>query len=76
VPFDVSFLSAKYLSPIALTRSLTSRVAVGNCESFIDIALKLRERVEMAPQQLFRLVGVGLSNFKFDDDPVTPALDG
>jgi DNA polymerase-4 len=59
----------------SLTRSLTSRVAVAHCESFIDIALNLRDRVDMAPQQLFRLVGVGLGNFKFDDDPETPPLD-
>jgi DNA polymerase-4 len=29
-----------------------------------DIALKLRERVELSPQQRYRLVGVGLSNFR------------
>jgi DNA polymerase-4 len=29
-----------------------------------DIALKLRERVALGPQQRYRLVGVGLSNFQ------------
>jgi DNA polymerase-4 len=30
------------------------------------IALALRERVELGPEQLYRLVGVGLSNFQLD----------
>jgi DNA polymerase-4 len=33
-----------------------------------DIALALRERVNLAPQQRFRLVGVGLSNFQDAED--------
>jgi len=28
-----------------------------------DIALMLREKVDLSPKQRFRLVGVGLSNF-------------
>jgi DNA polymerase-4 len=30
--------------------------------------LKLRERVDLGPQQRYRLVGVGLSNFREPDD--------
>jgi len=32
-------------------------------EELTAIALSLRERVALAPQQRFRLVGVGVSNF-------------
>jgi DNA polymerase IV len=33
----------------------------------MDIALKLRERVDLGAQQRYRLVGVGLSNFQEPD---------
>jgi DNA polymerase-4 len=33
-----------------------------------DIALKLRERVNLESQQRYRLVGVGLSNFPEPED--------
>jgi DNA polymerase IV len=35
-----------------------------SCDELTDIALKLRERVNLGPQQRQRLVGVGLSNFR------------
>jgi len=47
-----------------LTRSRTPDVPPSSCEELIDIALKLRERVDLSPQQLYRLVGIGLSNFR------------
>jgi DNA polymerase-4 len=47
-----------------LTRSLTPAVPPSSCEAFTAIALALRDRVERVPQQRFRLVGVGLSNFR------------
>jgi DNA polymerase-4 len=50
----------------SLTRSLTPSAAPSSCEELTTIALALRERVELGPQQLFRLVGVGLSNFQLD----------
>jgi DNA polymerase IV len=50
----------------SLTRSFTSSVPPSSCEELITIALALRERVELGPKQLFRLVGVGLSNFQLD----------
>jgi DNA polymerase-4 len=46
-----------------LTRSLTPLSPPGTCEEFTAIALFLRSRVASAPNQRFRLVGVGLSNF-------------
>jgi DNA polymerase-4 len=46
-----------------LTRSLTPSSPPGDCEELTAIALFLRSRVAAAPDQRFRLVGVGLSNF-------------
>jgi DNA polymerase-4 len=34
----------------------------------MEIALKLRERVDLGPQQRYRLVGIGLSNFPDDEE--------
>ncbi len=47
-----------------LTRSHTPGSPPSTCEELTDIALKLRERVDLGPQQLYRLVGVGLCNFQ------------
>jgi DNA polymerase IV len=33
-------------------------------DELTDIALKLRDRFDLGPQQRFRLVGVGFSNFQ------------
>jgi DNA polymerase IV len=51
-----------------LSRSQTSGSPPASCEELTDIALKLRERVNLSPQQRYRLVGVGLSNFR-DAEP-------
>jgi len=50
-----------------LTRSHTPGSPPSSCEEFTDIALRLRERVALGPQQRYRLVGVGLSNFRDPD---------
>jgi DNA polymerase-4 len=47
-----------------LTRSLTQDHPPSSCHELTDIALKLRERVNLGPPQRFRLVGVGLGNFR------------
>lgn len=47
-----------------LTRSHTPDSPPSSCDELTDIALKLRERVNLGPRQRFRLVGVGLSNFR------------
>jgi len=49
-----------------LTRSHTPDYPPSSCEELMDIALRLRERVALSPQQRYRLVGVGigLSNFR------------
>jgi DNA polymerase-4 len=56
-----------------LTRSHTPLAAPVSCEELATIALTLRERVNMSPQQRFRLVGVGLSNFRESEEPPTQA---
>ncbi|HKA18441.1 MAG TPA: DNA polymerase IV [Blastocatellia bacterium] len=59
-----------------LTRSHTPPSPPSSCEELINIALSLRERVDLNPQQLYRLVGVGLSNFREleDDSTEIPVL--
>lgn len=47
-----------------LTRSHTPCAPPSSCEELTEIALKLRERVALSPKQRYRLVGVGLSNFR------------
>jgi DNA polymerase-4 len=56
-----------------LTRSHTPLFPPSSCEELTTIALALRDRVNMDPQQRFRLVGVGLSNFRERED-TTPRL--
>ncbi len=46
-----------------LTRSHTSDSPPSSCEELTEIALKLRERVNLGPEQRYRLVGIGMSNF-------------
>ena len=47
-----------------LTRSLTPVRPPSSCEELTSIALSLLERVGLGSQQKFRLVGVGLHNFR------------
>ena len=54
-----------------LTRSHTPGTPLGSCEELTRIALALRENVRMEEGQRYRLVGVGLSNFR--DPALTPA---
>jgi DNA polymerase IV len=58
-----------------LTRSHTPDSPPSSCEELTDIALKLRERVDLGSRQRFRLVGVGLSNFREPEETrAQPAL--
>jgi DNA polymerase IV len=50
-----------------LTRSHTPGSPPSSCDELTGIALSLREKVDLAPRQKFRLVGVGLSNFQAPD---------
>ena len=54
-----------------LTRSHTPNIAPSSCDEVMAIALGLRERVDLGPQQRYRLVGIGLSNFR--EPEVAPA---
>lgn len=51
-----------------LTRSYTPPSPPCSSEELSQIALGLRERVNLNPKQCFRLVGVGLSNFRDPED--------
>ena len=51
-----------------LTRNHTPSTPPASCEELIRIALSLRSRVELNPMQRFRLVGVGLANFRDPED--------
>ena|SRR5215469_3288685 len=51
-----------------LTRSHTPASPPSSCEELIHIALSLRDRVGLSLGQRFRLVGVGLSNFRDPED--------
>jgi DNA polymerase IV len=57
-----------------LTRSHTPLSPPSSCEEFVTIALSLRDRVNLDPQQRFRLVGVGLSNFRESEEPPAQAV--
>ena len=58
-----------------LTRSHTPGAPPASCEELTTIVLSLLNRVDLGPQQRFRLVGVGLSNFRESGDtPAQPEL--
>lgn len=53
-----------------LTRSLTQDRAPDSADALADMALALRERVNLPEQTRYRLVGVGLSQFR---EPAAPS---
>ena len=55
-----------------MTRSLTPPVMPTSSEEFAAMAVSLCQRVDLGPTQLFRLVGVGLSNFQIHTDENSP----
>lgn len=59
----------------SLTRSLTPPVMPTSLEEFANVAVSLCERVELGPARLFRLVGVGLSNFQVKEEPNSPLFE-
>ncbi len=58
-----------------LTRSHTPPMPPATSEELAQIALSLRERIDLGAQQHFRLVGVGLSNFRDAQDLQSPLFD-
>ena len=53
-----------------LTRSYTPQHLIGSVEELIEIALVLRDRIELPETTRYRLVGVGLSGFVEPDEVV------
>ena len=51
-----------------LTRSLTPAMMPDSAEELAEIALALRERVQLPDSTRYRLVGVGISNFQEADE--------
>ena len=60
---------------LSFMRSLTPVTPVSSYEDLAGIALSLRERIELESSQLFRLVGVGLSNFQNDEEEPSPLFE-
>jgi DNA polymerase IV len=54
-----------------LTRSYTPSTPPSSCQELTAIVLGLRERVDLGPQQRYRLVGIGLSNFREPEGMIT-----
>jgi DNA polymerase IV len=57
-----------------LTRSLTPQSPPSSCEELTDTALSLLAKVNLDPDQKYRLVGVGFSNFRDRAQSVDPLL--
>ncbi|HEV3040107.1 MAG TPA: DNA polymerase IV [Candidatus Angelobacter sp.] len=58
-----------------LTRSHTPQTPPSSLQELVDIAVALLEKVNLEPVRRFRLVGVGLSNFRDPEDrPLQPVL--
>jgi DNA polymerase-4 len=57
-----------------LTRSQTPSAPPASCQELTEIALSLRERVNLSPTRRFRLVGVGLGNFHDPEEAGEPSL--
>ena len=56
------------------TRSHTPPTAPASCEEFTTITLALRDRLGFGNERLFRLIGVGVTNFVDDPFPTAAAL--
>ena len=61
---------------ISLTRSHTPANRVSTLDDLIHIAASLCEKVAHGPQQLYRLAGVGLSNFAVEAEQIVRSEDG
>ncbi len=57
-----------------ITRSYTPASPPSSCEELTAMALALRDKVQLGTGQLFRLVGVGLSNFESPQPVPQPDL--
>jgi DNA polymerase-4 len=57
-----------------LTRSHTAGLPTSSFEELTDIAMKLREKVDLGPEQRYGLVGIGLSSFREPDTAAQSVL--
>jgi DNA polymerase-4 len=57
------------------TRSHTPLVPPSSFDELTNLALSLRDRIDLGPTRLFRLVGVGLSNFREPEGPSPPLFE-
>jgi DNA polymerase IV len=57
-----------------LTRNHTPPSPLASCEELTQIALSLRDKVSLDTRQRFRLVGVGLGNFRDPGEDTEPSL--
>jgi DNA polymerase-4 len=57
-----------------LTRSHTPVSPPSSSNQLTEIAISLLDRVKVHPNQRFRLVGVGLANFRDSSDAAVPML--
>jgi DNA polymerase-4 len=51
----------------SFTRSSTPNQPIVEYDTFVQLAIGLLQRVELPAEQLYRLVGIGLSNFRHDE---------
>ena len=58
-----------------LTRSSTPGTPPATCGEIASLALQLRTRVSLPSSQLYRLVGVGLSNFREEEGIPAPLFE-
>ncbi len=56
----------------SLTRSLTLPAPPASCDEFTRVAIGLCDRIQLGSEQLYRLVGVGLSNFLVESESPSP----
>src|SRR5437660_41023 len=74
---DAFLLPLRTSNGTILTGSHPPGAPPSSCDELTDIALKLRDRVDLSPRQRYRLVGVGLSNFReAEETGAQPALFG
>lgn len=72
-PAHTAVLKLKTSEFRILTRSLTRASALDSADALAQLALDLRERVNLPGDTRYRLVGVGLSGFDRSDEPEVQA---
>ena len=77
VDVSATALSPRKCSHVAHRHIANKRpTRVASAEELTTIALGLRERVSLPLTQLYRLVGVGLRNFRDPEEPIPLLISG